>query len=496
MELFAFGGEDIFLEFGVSLDQLVHWFRLLRCADAALFRVAYGPAWRWDGQGSEEDRDRRRTGRYIVFMGDALLYEKVEEVLAAEIAGGELQPGDRLQSEDELLVRFGVSRITVRRAIQNLVQRGVVEIQRGRGTFVLAPRISQELTKLTGFVEDMMAHGRRASAKVLSRSEVAANATVARQLGISKGTRVVRIERVRLADSVPMSLDETYLPLAIGRQIVRNDLRVKPIFTLLEEKYGVPLAEAEYKLEASAASAHVAEALAIAEGAPIFRIERTTFTTGGEPIDYEMLSYRGRSDPVCHAIDAEIKKIDASVGGLVFPLLQGIAPGVDGPWGGSAQSESQKTSDIEQVAFIAGRAELCAAVDDACELDGTEAVGEMHGDDGDGEQDDGGNADERDEGAKQDGDAAEDLGGDGEPCHEVSGRNSGGVQDAGECFRAFGPLGEAVCEKAVADEEPERKHCVARGKIAERAIVRQQRLVCPVHCRSSIAARVLTGAVG
>lgn len=232
------------------------------------------------------------TRHYIVLMGDAPLYEKVEEVLAAEIAGGELRPGDRLPSEDELLARFGVSRITVRRAIQNLVQRGVVEIQRGRGTFVLAPRISQELTKLTGFVEDMMAHGRRASAKVLSRSEVAANATVAQHLGISKGTRVVRIERVRMADSVPMSLDETYLPLAIGRQIVRNDLRVKPIFTLLEEKYGIPLMEAEYKLEASAASAHVAEALAIVEGAPIFRIERTTFTTGGEPIDYEILSYR------------------------------------------------------------------------------------------------------------------------------------------------------------------------------------------------------------
>jgi GntR family transcriptional regulator len=90
-----------------------------------------------------------------------------------------------------------------------------------------------------------------------------------------------------------MSFDETYLPLDIGKQIVRNDLRVKPIFTLLEEKYGIPLAEAEYALEATAASAHVAEALAIAEGSPIFRIERTSFTGKGQPIDYEILSYRG-----------------------------------------------------------------------------------------------------------------------------------------------------------------------------------------------------------
>jgi GntR family transcriptional regulator len=194
-------------------------------------------------------------------MAEAPLYGKVEEVLASEIARGEHPPGDRLPSEDELLARFGVSRITVRRAIQNLIQRGVVEILRGRGTFVLAPKVSQELTKLTGFVEDMDTHGRKASARVVSQGVVAANARVAQHLGISKGTRVMRIERVRLADSVPMSFDETYLPLEIGKEIVRNDLRVRPIFS-------------------------------VPEGSPIFRIERTSFTTAGKPIDYEMLSYR------------------------------------------------------------------------------------------------------------------------------------------------------------------------------------------------------------
>ncbi|WP_158945164.1 GntR family transcriptional regulator [Granulicella sp. S190] len=226
-------------------------------------------------------------------MAEVPLYGKIEEVLASEIARGDHQPGDRLPSEDELLARFGVSRITVRRAVQNLIQRGIVEIQRGRGTFVLAPKISQELTKLTGFVEDMHSHGRKASARVVTQGIVAASKRVAEHLGISKGTRVMRIERVRLADSVPMSVDETYLPLEIGKEIVRNDLRVMPIFTLLEEKYGVPLIEAEYSLEAAAASAYVADALGIPEGAPIFRIERTSFTTKGRPVDYEMLSYRG-----------------------------------------------------------------------------------------------------------------------------------------------------------------------------------------------------------
>jgi GntR family transcriptional regulator len=226
-------------------------------------------------------------------MTEVPLYGKVEEVLASEIARGDLKPGDRLPSEEELLTRFGVSRITVRRAIQNLIQRGIVEIRRGRGTYVLAPRVSQELTTLTGFAEDMDIHGRKASARVVSQEVVAANAIVARQLGISKGVRVMRIERVRLADSVPMSFDETYLPLDIGKQIVSDDLRIKPIFTLLEEKYGILLTDAEYKMEAAAASAHIAQALAISEGSPVFRIERTSFAEGGHPIDYEVLSYRG-----------------------------------------------------------------------------------------------------------------------------------------------------------------------------------------------------------
>src|SRR6266404_5571290 len=93
--------------------------------------------------------------RYNDFMSgaqDSLLYSRVEAVLAGEIADGDLRVGDQLPTEDSLISRFGVSRITVRRAIQNLVGRGLVEIRRGKGTFVAAPKITQELTELSGFV--------------------------------------------------------------------------------------------------------------------------------------------------------------------------------------------------------------------------------------------------------------------------------------------------------------------------------------------------------
>ncbi|MBV8116232.1 MAG: GntR family transcriptional regulator [Silvibacterium sp.] len=226
-------------------------------------------------------------------MPGSTLYAKVEETIATEIAQGDYRPGDQLPPEDELLRRFQVSRITVRRAIQNLVGRGLLEIRRGLGTFVLEPRIEAELTRLTGFVEDMHAAGRKATARVVSQRVVIASARVAERLHLTKGTRVTRIERVRLADGVPISFDETYLPLPLGKQIVRKDLRLHPIFTLLEEEYGVPLVEAEYKLEAVIATDAIADALQVRVGSPIFQIERTSMTIGSQPVDYEVLSYRG-----------------------------------------------------------------------------------------------------------------------------------------------------------------------------------------------------------
>src|ERR1700761_675281 len=224
---------------------------------------------------------------------ETLLYSQVETVLAGEIADGSLKIGAQLPTEDALIARFGVSRITVRRAIQNLVSRSLIEIRRGKGTFVAAPKITQELTELSGFVEDMHALGRKPSARVIGKEVVTADTNVASHLALTKGAHVVRIRRVRLADGVPLSFDETYLPLSIGKKIITNNLKIEPIFSLLERKYGVPLIEAEYKLEAVTADEEVASALRVKQGSPIFRIERTSYSTGNRPVDYEKLHYRG-----------------------------------------------------------------------------------------------------------------------------------------------------------------------------------------------------------
>jgi GntR family transcriptional regulator len=163
------------------------------------------------------------------------------DILAAEIASGTFPSGSQLPNEAELVERYGVSRTTIRQTIQNLVRRGLIEIRRGKGTFVLHPKIMQELTELSGFVEDMQSLGRQASARLLDKQTVPASESVARALAISVGTPVVRIQRVRLADNSPLSFDDTYLPKEFGERILENDLETEPIFSLLEQKYNTPL---------------------------------------------------------------------------------------------------------------------------------------------------------------------------------------------------------------------------------------------------------------
>ncbi len=221
------------------------------------------------------------------------LYAQVEAVLAARIADGTYPPGAQLPNEASLLASFGISRTTLQKTVQNLITRGLIEIRRGKGTFVTQPRLTQELTELSGFVEDMRAHGRHPTARLINKQTENASEAVATKLALEPGTPVVHIQRVRIADGTPLSFDETWLPKDIGEKIIENDLEVEPIFSLLEEKYGIPLLEAEYRLEAISADETIAQALEIKPGSPIFLVERTSYCDEHRPVDYEKLYYRG-----------------------------------------------------------------------------------------------------------------------------------------------------------------------------------------------------------
>jgi GntR family transcriptional regulator len=219
------------------------------------------------------------------------LYQIIRDALLDEIRAG--KPGDQLPTEPVLMARFDVSRTTVRGAIEELVHAGLVTRKSGSGTYIAHPPLEQELTRLTGFVEDMAALNRQADARVITTRRVRASAVVAERLSLAPGEHVMLIERVRLADGEALSFDVTYLPLEIGARVAEENLAVYPIFELLEDKYGIALGEAEYVMEASTASRRVAQLLDVRTNDPILLIVRTTYAATGAPIDYEQLHYRG-----------------------------------------------------------------------------------------------------------------------------------------------------------------------------------------------------------
>lgn len=211
-----------------------------------------------------------------------------------EIEAERLQPGDQLPTEKALAERFSVSRITAQRALNDIAAMGLAERQSGRGSFVKALRIEQDLSALTGFVEDMKALGLSATAKVVLVEVATASADVADHLGIALGDRIFHIQRVRLANRQPISLDVSYLPEDIGAAVAEENLEDRPFYSILEETLGVPLGHGQYILESVEANNSIATHLDVAVGSPILRIERTAYALrDSRPLIYEFLNYRG-----------------------------------------------------------------------------------------------------------------------------------------------------------------------------------------------------------
>ena len=222
------------------------------------------------------------------------LHRQIREHLLREIEAERLQPGDRLPTEKALAEQFSVSRITAQRALNDIAAMGLAERQSGRGSFVKAFRIEQDLDALTGFVEDMRVLGLSATAKVVLVEVVAASASVADRLGVALGDRVFHIQRVRLANKQPVSLDVSYLPEDIGTAVAEENLEDRPFYSILEETLGVALGHGQYVLESVGADRNVAAHLDVAASSPILRIERTAFALrDNRPLIYEFLHYRG-----------------------------------------------------------------------------------------------------------------------------------------------------------------------------------------------------------
>jgi DNA-binding GntR family transcriptional regulator len=217
------------------------------------------------------------------------LYFQIAENLKEAIQAGTIAPGGRLDNELELAEQLGVSRPTVRQAIQRLVQQGLVVRRRGLGTVVVAPRILRPVA-LTSLYDDLAAAERAPTTAVLSFEEIAADDEIAQVLSLAVGTPVLSIERLRFADETPLALMHNYLPAKLLQGRTEADLEQTGLYELLRSQ-GVQLHAADQVLAARRATAQEARLLRAPRSATVLTMTRTAFDPAGLPIEHGRHAY-------------------------------------------------------------------------------------------------------------------------------------------------------------------------------------------------------------
>ena len=220
-------------------------------------------------------------------------YYQLKEIMRDRIRSGEWKPGDLIPSERELGEQYGISRMTARQAITDLVNEGLFYREQGKGTFVSQRKITQQLIHLTGFTEDIRARGQRPSTKVLSAEMSPADETTAEKLRVPVGTLIFRLQRLRLADGEPLAIELSQISFKGCERLLEDDLENNSLYRVLESKYGMPLMEADQELEAGLAVSEEAQVLKVSVGSPVLFTRRTTYTERNQPIEYAKAIYCG-----------------------------------------------------------------------------------------------------------------------------------------------------------------------------------------------------------
>jgi GntR family transcriptional regulator len=207
----------------------------------------------------------------------------------------EFAPGAKLPPELELCRSFGVSRITVRQALQLMEKEGLVVREQGRGTFYQGEPSPTEPAGLSSLLESVMKYREGAFARLVRKAVVPATPRIAERLRIPAGSRVVTIERVAGEDGAPVLFVVAFLPYEIGAKVL-DDVgelqRPKPIVSILQDKYGVQITSVLQTITAALADPTVASLLELEIGAPVLEVERTYLGADAQPVNFSMAFYR------------------------------------------------------------------------------------------------------------------------------------------------------------------------------------------------------------
>jgi GntR family transcriptional regulator len=200
--------------------------------------------------------------------------------------------GDAIPSERQLSADFGVSRLTVRAALDDLVREGYLVRRHGSGTFVSEPKIAQELT-MTSFTDDMRSRGLRPESQTLDLRTVQAGARLGRFLHVSPSEPVLVAERLRLADGESMAIETVHIRASHVPGLTARDLEERSFYELLRDRYGILVVGGEQTIEPTVTDEDESRALGVPLHSPAFRFERVTHSNVGEIVEFVESIYRG-----------------------------------------------------------------------------------------------------------------------------------------------------------------------------------------------------------
>src|SRR5262245_54348486 len=221
------------------------------------------------------------------------LYHQLKTLLLEQIRTGEIKPNDRLPAEDELAATHGVSKATVRQALNELAVAGVLRREQRRGTFVAEPKLAHGPRELASFTDEMRSRGFHPTSKVLKQEVIEADADMAEKLRVAEGAQVMRLKRLRLADGEPMGIQTAYLSLALAPQLAEEDFTDQSLYEVLERKYGLWPARAQETYVAALLDRAEAKLLKVAPASPALSAERVSYLSSGQPLEVTYSIMRG-----------------------------------------------------------------------------------------------------------------------------------------------------------------------------------------------------------
>lgn len=211
-------------------------------------------------------------------MGEKVLkYSMLKRTIVEKINNEEYKVGELIPSEREFMEMFSISRITVRKAIDDLVKEGYLYRIQGKGTYVRSEEISHDLFSITSCTEDIKARGMTPSAKMISAGVIPADKRRIRTLQIPEGSSVFRMERVFCANNVPINYTITYLPLDLFPGLEQYNFTKESLYSVIEKVYGVKITHARRTLEAVLAHDQTAEYLGVKQGEPLILFRCNTY---------------------------------------------------------------------------------------------------------------------------------------------------------------------------------------------------------------------------